>query len=147
MTSNKFIIHSFISFPIHRVIPHSVYRCGPAGTDFHGVPDTFTALKTVYLLPFAFLYETLYLLQYHCILPLETDRIILFHKAFTAGQVKSVAVLAPVVIKLLAAFLLKQLPVLVGCVFVAISFLPATLSPDFVYHIFILLKVCVLAIF
>ena len=124
-----------------------MYRGGPVGTDLYGVPDTFTALETVYLLPFAFLYETLYLLQYHCILPLETYRIILFHKAFAAGQVEPVAVLAPVVIKLLAAFPLKHLSVLIDRVLVAISFLPATLSPDFVYHIFVLLKVCVLAIF
>ena len=124
-----------------------MHRCGPVGADLHGVPDTFTALETVYLLPFAFLYETLYLLQYHCILPLETYRIILFHKAFTAGQVKSVAVLAPVVVQLLATLSLKYLPVLVGCVLITISFLAATLSPDFVYHIFVLLKVCVLAIF
>ena len=137
------IIHTDLSFLIHRVIPHPVYSRGPAGAYLHCVPDTFTTLETIYLLPFVFLYKTLDLLQYHCILPLEANCIILFKITLLAGQVKSLAILTPVIIQLLTTLPLKYLPVFVGCVLITIPFLAATLSPDFVYHMFLLLKVCI----
>ena len=75
--------------------------------------------------------------------PLETYRIILFKITLLTGQVEPFAILAPVIIQLLATLSLKYLPVFVCCVLITISFLAAALSPDFVYHIFVLLKVCI----